>query len=309
MSTTVKDVIDRTRESVLDDTDPQAYLWSNPELVNLLNRAYNDLFVDLLPVKDQTTEAIVEIKLLSNVGVYSLDSRIIQVTHGRLQDDYTFGPLVKDTEKNLNETVSDWRNETGTPRRYIPQYSTGYLSTYPKFDDTNEVVGDSDISFTALTKTISQPGGDLSPYAVGDSIYISGTTDNNGYFTVATAGTTSFTVSETVTDESNTSATIRKVEDTLLMTVNRLATARFSTTDITDETAITEIPEDFLDGLPDGIGQYAFMKPDTYTYYPQKADRHKLEFKEFKKYVRRRMILLNKPERTRKIRSGTGLGY
>lgn len=306
---TVADVINWTREEVLDDTDAQKYLWSNTELIHLLNRCYNEIVKAGLPITDQTTAAIRGIKLLSNVGVYALDSRVIQVTHARLQDDTTYPALTRTTEKRLNETVSDWRNETGTPREYCPGAYSGYLSIYPKFDDSYEVEGSSDISFVALTKTISQAGGDLSAYVSGDEVYISGTDDNNGYFTVDVAGTASFTVTETLVDESDTSAVIRKVMDTLLMTVSRLPTARFTIADITAETEITDIREDHIDGLMDGIAKRAFLKPDSYTYYPQKAEYHRGLFEEFKKEVRRDMILLHKPDKSRVPRSGTSIYY
>jgi hypothetical protein len=216
---------------------------------------------------------------------------------------------VLDTEHNLNTTIGDWRNKTGVPTRIIPGYASGYLSVYPKFDDANVIGGSSDISFVAATKTISQSDGDFSVYEEGDVICISGTEDNDGYFTVATEGTESIVVSEALTNESNTSATIRKVEDTLLLTVNRLASARFTTDDIDDATVITDVRDDHCDGLPDGIGQYAYLKPDQYTYNPQKAAYHKNEFRDFIKLVRRDMILLHKPDHTRRIKSGTGIGY
>jgi len=308
--TTVADVINWTRESVLDDTDPQKYLWSNTELIHLLNRCYNELVKSALPITDQTTTAITQIKLLSNVGVYALDSRVIQVTNARLSSDTTFGPLNRTTETRLNQTVSDWRNETGTPSEYCPGAYSGYLSVYPKFDDTWEYVGSSDISFVALSKTISQTGGDFSGLVVGDEVYVSDTvTANNGYRTVVTVGTTSFTVSETIVDGTLTSATIRKVRDTMLMTVGRLGTARFTVADIVAETEITEMRDDHVEGLPDGIGKRAFLKPDTYTYFPQKAEYHRGLFEEFKKVVKRDIILLNKPDKSRVPRSGTSIYY
>jgi hypothetical protein len=93
------------------------------------------------------------------------------------------------------------------------------------------------------------------------------------------------------------------------MSVNRLPTSRFTTADITAATAITEIRDDHIDGLLDGIAKRAFLKPDSYTYYPEKAEYHRGLFEEFKKEVRRDMILLNKPDRTRVPRSGTSIGY
>jgi hypothetical protein len=307
MAVTVKEIIDWAREEVLDDTDPQKYLWSNAELVHHLNRAINELHKASLLVKDQTTEAIMEIKLLSNLGTYALDSRIIQVTHARLEDNADYNPLTKTTEEHLNATVSDWRNKTGTPREFIPGHYSGYLCVYPKFDDEGEILGDSDISFD--TKTISQSGGDFSDLEVGDEIYVSGTVKNDGYYTVVTAGTASILVSEALESESGTSAIIRKVRDTLLMTVNRLPSTRFTEADITAETVISGIRDDHCDGLVDGIAKRAFLKPDQYTYYPNKATFHKAEFEDFKKEARRDMILLHKPDHPRKPRPGTSIGY
>jgi hypothetical protein len=84
---------------VLDDTDSQKYLWSDVELIHLLNRCYNELIKSGLPVKDQTTAAITQIKLLSNLGLYALDSRVIQVLTASLQTDSAYGPLTHYREK------------------------------------------------------------------------------------------------------------------------------------------------------------------------------------------------------------------
>lgn len=307
--TTVADVINLTRESVLDDTDSQKYLWSDVELIYLLNRCYNELVKSALPITDQSTVSITQIKLLSNVGLYALDSRVIQVTEARLSSDTTSPPLTRTTEIRLNQTVSDWRNETGTPKEYCPGATSGYLSIYPKFDDAWEVVGDEDITFAETGSIISQVNGDFSAFTVGTEFYVSGTVSNNGYYTVSAEGTTSFIVTEALDSETDTSATIRKVRDTLMMTVSRLPTARFTVADIVAATAITEIRDDHIDGLADGIAKRAFLKPDTYTYYPQKAEYHRGLFEEFKKEVRRDMILLHKPDKSRVPRSGTSIYY
>lgn len=308
--TTVAEVINWTRKLALQDaTIP--YLWEDEELIFCLNRAFNELLKSALLIKDQSTTAVMEIKLLSNLGVYGLDSRVIQVTQARLETDSTATPLTRTTEIRLNQTVSDWRNETGTPREYIPGYSSGYLSIYPKFDNTCEYVGSSNISFVVATKTISQIGGDFSGLVAGDVVNVSGSgvTADNTNFTVVTVGTTSFTVSETVTVATNTSATIRKVRDTLLMTVSRLGTARFVVSDIENDTEITDIREDHADGLIDGIAKRAFLKPNSQTLDPNKAASHKVDFEEFKKEVRRDMILLHKPDKSRVPRSGTSIYY
>ena len=180
------------------------------------------------------------------------------------------------------------------------------MSIYPKFDNVGEVIGASNISFDLATKTIS--GVNLSVFVAGDSFNVSGTTLNNGYYTVATAGT-SIIVSETLVNELNQSATIRKVRDTMLMNVGRLATARFTVADIVAETEITEMRDDHIEGLTDGIAKRAFLKPDTYTYFPQKAEYHRGLFEEFKKVVKRDIILLHKPDKSRVPRSGSSIYY
>lgn len=60
------------------------------------------------------------------------------------------------------------------------------------------------VTFSASTKTISTTADLSNPYTsleVGDKIAISGTTNNNTTFTIATTGDTSITVLETVVDE------------------------------------------------------------------------------------------------------------
>lgn len=309
MSTTVAEVIARTREEVLDDTDSQKYLWSNDELIHHLNRAANEIYKVARPAVDQRTTDLMEVSLLSNLGVYALDSRVLSISDARLDDNALYGSLDIVTEASMNATSANWRATTGTPSSIIPGYESGYLCVYPKFDDTCEYVGDSDITFIAGTKTISQTDGDFSDLAEGDEVVVTGTTNNNTTFTVVTVGTTSFTVSETVTGESNTSATIRKVRDTLIMTVTRLMATRYVTADIAAATVITDLRDDWCDGLPDGIAKRAFLKPDSYTYYPQKAAYHKNEFKEFLGEVKRDVILLHRPDHTRRPRRGTTIGY
>jgi len=301
----IKELIDLTRESALDDTI-EPYLWSNVELMSALNRTIYKLVKPSL-ITDQTTTATTEIKLLSNLGWYPLDSRILQVRAARLEIDTTSNPLTITTEERLNANINGWREETGTPREVVPAAASGYLSIYPKFDDEGEVIGVSNISFSGVT--ISQTSGDFGDLAVGDEINVDDTTLNEGYLTVATAGTASFTVTTALVTEPNTSAIIRKVRDTLLMTVNRLLTSRYTTADIALATTITGLNEMHQEGLIDGIAAIAYMKPDSQTFDPNKANYHKGLFDEFKKDVRRDLIILNKPERSRVPRPGTSIYY
>jgi len=298
-----------TRKLALVDNIPP-YLWEDDELIFCLNRAFNEL-IKIPLIKDQTTTAIVQVPLLSNLGVYAMDSRILQVASARFSVNTSYGPLNKTTELRLDQTVSNWRNQTGTPREFCPGAYNGYLTIYPKFDEVGEYIGASNISFASGVNVISQSGGDFSILEAGDQVVVtdSGVAANNTTLTVATVGTDSFTVSESITTATNTSAIIRMVRDTLLLSVTRLGTARFVVSDITDGEEIGELRDDQAEGLIDGIAKRAFLKPTTQTLDPNKAESHRQQFELFKKDMRRDLILLNKPERTRVLRSGTSIGY
>lgn len=303
----VSEVINITRKTALMDYIPP-YQWEDDELIFCLNRAFNEL-IKMPLIKDQTTTAITRIKLLSNVGAYAYDSRVLQIDNARFLTNVNYGPLNKTTEGRLDKTISNWRNETGIPREYVVDGYSGYITIYPKFDSVGEVVGSSNISFNFVTMTISQTSGDLSAFAVGDEINVSGTTNNDVYFTVVTAGTTSIVVSGTMTMETNTSATLRKVRDTLLLSVKRLGATRFVVSDIENDTVISELRDDQAEGLIDGIAKRAFLKPHSQTLDPNKAEHHRGLFEEFKKGVKRDLILLNKPDRSRVPRSGSSIYY
>lgn len=301
----VKTLIERMRSEVLDDTI-EPYLWSDTNVINYLNDTIDELSEENLMIVDQSTTAVAEVRLLSNQTLHPIDDRVIQVRYGRLETNDT--SVIKTTEDWLEGNIADWRNTEGSsPIYFAPSASHGYLSIYPKYDATYEYVGDGDIDFTA-DHTITQATGDFSSLEIGDEINIDGSDDNDGYFTVATVGTISFTVSETVTDESGTSATIRKVMDTLLMTVNRMSLTPFTVTDIASATDITDIKSLHHSKLLNGMAKRAFLKPDSETYDKGKAEYHRGLFEVDKKRMKRSLILFNKPERSRTIRSGTGIG-
>jgi len=301
-------LIERVRSEMLDD-EIEPYLWSDTNLINYLNDTIDELSEDNLVITDQSTAAVAEVRLLSNQTLHPIDDRVLHIRYGRLETNAT--SVIKTTEDWLEGNIADWRNTEGSaPTHFAPSASHGYLSIYPKYDDTYEYLGASDISFVGgATKSITQLTGDFSGLTTGDELYISGTTDNNGFFTVVTEGTTSFIVSETVTTEALTSAVIRKVMDTLLMTVNRISLTPFTVSDIAAETDITELKSVHHSKLFNGMAKRAFLKPDSETYDKGKAEYHRGLFELDKKRMKRDIILLNKPERSRTIRSGTGIGY
>ncbi len=82
------------------------------------------------------------------------------------------------------------------------------------------ITGSSNISFVASTKRINKPSGgflsagtysEAATFEKDDTITVTGTTSNNSTFTILSVTDTSILVSETLVDESNTSAVI---EDT-----------------------------------------------------------------------------------------------
>lgn len=299
--------VSRYRIEVLDD-NIEPYLWSNIEVINHLNDTIDECAEENLVISDQNTASVTTVKLLSNTTLHAVSDSIIHVRFGRLNS--TGYGLVKTTEDWLNAEVSDWRDTTGTdPTHFAPSAMKGYLSIYPRYDSTYYFAGNSDISFVSGTKTISQATGDFSGLVAGNEINISGTTNNNGYFTIVTVGTTSFTVSETVTTETNTSAIIKKVEDSLLLSVNRMPLTAFTVADIAAETVITDIKAIHHAKLFNGAAKRAYLKPDSETYDKGKAEYHRQLFDKDKRRMKLTTILGAKPDKTRKPRSGTSIWY
>jgi hypothetical protein len=77
--------------------------------------------------------------------------------------------------------------------------------------DGLEYPGGITVSFTASTKTVTDTAGGL-PFSAGQNVYIEGSRFNDGHYTIVTAADGSFTVSESLTDETaGASITIRLV--------------------------------------------------------------------------------------------------
>ncbi len=297
-------LISQTRSQILDDTE-LPYGWSNSDLISGLNQSIRKMYKACTVKVDQETTAITQIKLLSNLGIYDLDSRVLKIKNARFSVHITYAPLEIETETFLDQTITNWRNTTGVPRKCCPNAASGRLTVYPKFDDTGEVTGT--FTFAQATKTISKVGGDFSAYAVEDVINIDGTDDNDGYVTVATAGTTSFIVTEALVNETH-SATLRRVEDTLIMTVVRLPITTFTVNDIANATDISDLRSDYHEDLMYGIAELAYLKADSQTFDLAQSKVCGNEFARRLKQARIDMILLSKPDRSMKIRSGTGIG-
>jgi len=277
----VKEIADLARSTVLFD-DKKPYRWSNIELVSSLNGTLDEFCRETLVLIDQTTPSVTQIKLLSNLGFYDLDSRIVVVKSARLLGG-TGRPLTKTSEERLDLYIPNWRNVTGTPRTWAPREQSS-LSIYPKYDAVGEVIGSSDISFASATKKITKAGATFTThFSIGDSINVSGTNNNNGSFTISALSDTEITVNETLVDEANKSAVLRKVKETLMMVVHRIPLTPFTDHDLeVSSPPSPEIKSIYHEGLLHGIGKRLFLKPDAETLDKRKAEEHRLLFEEVK---------------------------
>jgi hypothetical protein len=116
--------------------------------------------------------------------------------------------------------------------------------------------------------------------------------------TAAVVAATEITTNEALVGESLTSATLRKVCDTLLMVVNRLPLVPFTVADITATPAVApEIKTMYHRELIYGIGREAFLKEDTQTLDLLASDRNGKRFEIFKAKVKKDLIFQNRSER------------
>jgi hypothetical protein len=281
------DIIDFTRKEILDDTK-KPYGWENQALLGHLNRAYEELCRESKCLIDSSTVTVCNINLFSNQGEFPYHSRIIYVYEARRQSDGV--EILPKTEEYMNGFVLNWRNTTGTPRFRIMNSRNRYFTVYPKFDSVGYVAGTSNIDFSVDTGpiySIEQSGATLmSHFTPGDTFSVTGTTSNNGTFTVVNVTNTQIIVNEIVTGETNTNAILRKVRDVAILRVARLPLASWTLAELEgDNPPSPEIDETYHLGLCDGIAKFAFRKQDTETYDPQKSVFHSGLFEEFKSMV------------------------
>ena len=268
------DILSLTRRGYLKDTKPP-FLWEDDELLGFLNLVHNEWCKDTGCLRDDETAAICQIPILSNRASYSVDSRITEIHYGWLstaERDVT----VKD-DIWISRNIYHWKVATGAIEFLIPDYGSTKLRIvrYPG-DDTGYFSGS--FTFTGTSKTIAQSGASFSTtLAVDDEIVISGTTLNGTTaipktFTVATVSTDSFTVSETVTDETPSAGIIQKITDTLNLTVSRLPLAQLTMTGMKTESP--EIRFDYHPYLINGILREAYKKHDADTLDPEKEKKY-----------------------------------
>lgn len=290
------DIIDFARSEILDDT-LKPYKWENKALLGHLNRAYEELCRESKCLIDSTTPAVCRVDLLSNQGMVALHPKIVYVYSARRQADG--GKILPKTEEFMDTIIYNWQNVTGIPFFRIMNSQSRYLTLYPKYDSVGYVVGSSDINFVVATGpiyTIEKAGAVFSQhFLVGDSVVVTGTTLNNGTFTVLdVVSDTILKTTGALHAESGTNAILQKIRNVALLRVARLPLLQWTLAELESGTPPSpEIDEDYHMGLLDGIGKYAFRKQDTETYDPEKAKFHAGEFEDFKSKVAWEMASLS----------------
>ena len=287
----IAEIISFTRNEILDDAI-QPYLWTDAGLVRHFNRAYEELARETYCIIDSSTVSVCQIPLLANQSLHTMSSKVLNVLDSWLNSNGY--QLYRKTEAYMRG-YTNWRAHTGSPYWLIIDSQSRSIIPYPKYDTVGYVQGSSNITFDAVAKTITKAGETFTDhYETGDSLVVTGSTSNNGTFTLSNVADTVLTVDETVVDEVLCSALLQKVRDTVLMRVARLPLVTYTANDLELGTPPTpELDATYHYGMADGIAKYAYLKQDSETYDTQKAKRHGDAFEEFKSQVRLEVGILH----------------
>jgi len=275
----IKEIIDYTRSEVLDDVI-EPHNWTDLGLITNFNRAYEELAREAWCIIDSETVSVCRVPLYANQSLHSVSPKVVNVFDGSTLESNGH-ILFKRTESYLRNLIN-WKATIGTPVIMIMDSTNRKFSAYPKFDTTGYILGASNISFDAGTKTITAAVS-MADFSAGDSFLVSGTTSNNGVFTVDSVGSTTIVVLETLVNETNVSAKLQLERDAALLRVARLPLVPYTEADLDLATPPTpEVDSQWHYGLANGIAKYAFLKPDSETYDPQQSQRNANVFEQFK---------------------------
>ena len=261
------------------------YEWEDAELIGYANIAYFEWCRETHCLRDDVTATVCQIPLLAGTLVYTMSQKITLVHNGWLSSGRP--KLDVKDEIWLDRNTYAWRTSGGDPRFILPDFATGYLKVI-RFPLTSKGYYSGAFTFTA-PHTISQTGTLFSTNLVaGDQVVISGTTLNGTTvvpvtFTVDVPGTDSFTVTGTIVNESAAAGIIRKVTDTLNLSVDRVPLTPLSLAGW--ETGTMEIREDYQPYLIDGILREAYQKQDAACLDVNKSKEHGGYFKDNKAKV------------------------
>lgn len=266
-----REIITMSRDFLDDNALPQ--LWKDIELVRYLNRVNNRFCVRTRILSDFTS-SFCTVEIPCNTTVIPLDSRIIGIKDAKIDAESI--SLDSETEANIVKLTYDWKNATGTPRYFISNVEQNNMFLYPKFENTYEILGSSNISFVAATSRITKASG-MDIYAAGDRIEVTGTTSNDQTVTVVSSAATYVAVSETLVNENNTSAILRRIEGDLVLSVYRTQLVPFTVANL--DSVSPEYNSIYHELLIDGILANAYLKRDLETYDPKKAKDYEDQFR------------------------------
>jgi hypothetical protein len=272
----ISEIIEQSRNDLEDTVTP--YRWSDAELLRHYNKVLNEFCKRTLCFDEYDTTAITQIPIPSNTQTLTMDPRIISIKEAHLVTDNR--PLTEATEEWLDINLARWRLNDGTPAYYVPKFHNSKLTIAYRYDDTYEFLGASNTTFSTAPNRITCAAGGLDIYAVGNSVQVTNTTSNNATFTVTVVASTYLTVTETPTAETNTSAILRKIMDTIQLSVYRYPLAQATIGNLTDGTSPTIHFTKHI-GLVDGILREAYLKQDTECYDPQASSTHRELFELF----------------------------
>lgn len=134
---TAQEILTAARSALNDPTTP--YKWSDLDLVNYYNDAMNMIAERTQSFLESYTTSIVNITLAASTASYAFDSRILNIRSAKVSGETSF--LNRVTLADLNAAYSDWQNaDTDTPRYYMLDYRTDYITLYPAPDAAGTLV-------------------------------------------------------------------------------------------------------------------------------------------------------------------------
>lgn len=270
-------LIELVRKAFIDD-GVSPYKWDNDVVIAHANEAQRsacrraDLIVDTIQASDADGLPICSLPVVAGTAAYRISGKILRIVPSGTYLSLVEYDLAHTTETWLNEFYPEWRSETGTPVYYF--YTKGRITLVPNpiVNDTlnlkvvrmplvdmifggSKLTGVSDITFNATNKTITTVSGNFltSGFLPYKTATITGTTSNNKTVTPVTITATVMTVSETLVNESNTSAVIAAE-------------------------SYPEIDEAHHYGLIDGICHLAYQMQDSETLDVNKTKLHEQKF-------------------------------
>ena len=239
----------------LNDETAATYKWSDAELINYINNAFDELAEDTEYFRDAYTTAIVETALVAGTADYALDSRILRINSIRVS-----GETVNLTQIDMQDLIdytSTWR------------YKNSIYGTDIAFNDNNPSVD----TITCTTTDFTDAN-----FEDTDYIEITGcvTAGNNKVVLCSDVAATTITLVSGVT------LTTRAAGDPILLRSVNVDTPRRYTTDYRDD-YITLYP------APDEVRKL-FMHVDRYPLVPWTTSNYSTETIPFNSHYHQALV-------------------